>query len=125
MFKNKGERRNRNDNIEEFTGFAWMREKKIHQKIGIQYYFIALCFNSLNQDYFICVSPLVKIQNIYFQSSQCFSNTRSLCSVKYVITNTFILNTHHAYTTLLYLVKLNKRVIVIMQIQFLRVLHII
>ena len=34
MFKNKADR---NDNNEEFTGFAWMREKKIHQKIGNGY----------------------------------------------------------------------------------------
>ena len=36
MFKkNIDNRPNRNDIGEEFTGFAWMREKKIHQKIGI------------------------------------------------------------------------------------------
>ena len=36
MYKNKGQRHNRNDDVDEFTGFAWMREKKIHQKIGIR-----------------------------------------------------------------------------------------
>ena len=36
MFKkNSSNRIDRNDIGEEFTGFAWMREKKIHQKIGI------------------------------------------------------------------------------------------
>ena len=36
MFKKNNENRlDRNDIGEEFTGFAWMREKKIHQKIGI------------------------------------------------------------------------------------------
>ena len=35
MFKkNNDNRLDRNDIAEEFTGFAWMREKKIHQKIG-------------------------------------------------------------------------------------------
>ena len=35
MFKKNNENRlDRNDIGEEFTGFAWMREKKIHQKIG-------------------------------------------------------------------------------------------
>ena len=36
MYKKNNENRlDRNDTGEEFTGFAWMREKKIHQKIGI------------------------------------------------------------------------------------------
>ena len=34
MLKCKSDTLNSNDNVEEFTGFAWMREKKIHQKIG-------------------------------------------------------------------------------------------
>ena len=35
MLKSKCQRPNQiNNPPEEFTGFAWMREKKIHQKIG-------------------------------------------------------------------------------------------
>ena len=41
MFKKSSSNRiDRNDIGEEFTGFAWMREKKIHQKIGIRGLFL-------------------------------------------------------------------------------------
>ena len=47
MFKNKSERQGRNGNVEEFTGFAWMREKKIHQKIGIRNSKLGISYNNI------------------------------------------------------------------------------
>ena len=45
MFKKSSSNRiDRNDIGEEFTGFAWMREKKIHQKIGIRGLFLKTKF---------------------------------------------------------------------------------
>ena len=45
MLKGKCQRPNQiNNSPEEFTGFAWMREKKIHQKIGSRLYYIHFYF---------------------------------------------------------------------------------
>ena len=66
MLKSKCQRPNQiNNSLEEFTGFAWMREKKIHQKIGsrlyyIHFYFIK-CLTQIRYDF----NTLIYIDDIF------------------------------------------------------------